>query len=147
VSSSLDSSPSGPSEGRVHHCREAEAEYQFNGRRTNESGHCLRHKPTPQRLSEAQARGLIVSGVTESAMNNSLRAFANDLYGVRKYWYKRLVRSGPNSLAPYEGNPPDRVVQDDDIVIVDLGPIFRVGSRRRGHHRVRRGSSQIESPE
>ena len=75
-------------------------------------------------VGEAQARGLIVPGVTESAMNNPLRDLANELYGVRKYWHRRLVRSGPNTLAPHEGNPPDRVVQDDDIVIVDLGPIF-----------------------
>ncbi|RDW62561.1 creatinase [Coleophoma crateriformis] len=36
----------------------------------------------------------------------------------------RVVRSGPNTMKPYAENPPDRIIQEDDIVFIDLGPIF-----------------------
>jgi Xaa-Pro dipeptidase len=34
------------------------------------------------------------------------------------------VRAGPNTLAPYDENPPDLTVGADDIVFLDLGPVF-----------------------
>jgi methionine aminopeptidase len=33
------------------------------------------------------------------------------------------VRSGKNTLAIYPDNPPDRIINRDDIVFIDLGPI------------------------
>ncbi|KAG6147446.1 hypothetical protein E4U11_000948, partial [Claviceps purpurea] len=36
----------------------------------------------------------------------------------------KVVRSGPSTLCPFEENPPDRVIEEDDILIVDLGPVF-----------------------
>ncbi|MES1160057.1 MAG: M24 family metallopeptidase, partial [Bacteroidota bacterium] len=33
-------------------------------------------------------------------------------------------RSGPNTLLPYHENPPARIIQDDDILFLDFGPIF-----------------------
>ena len=35
-----------------------------------------------------------------------------------------MVRSGPNTLKPYAENPPDRTISEDDILFVDLGPVF-----------------------
>ena len=35
-----------------------------------------------------------------------------------------FVRSGVNTLFPYNENPPERIIQDDDILFVDLGPVF-----------------------
>ncbi|KAH8165480.1 hypothetical protein CIB48_g2783 [Xylaria polymorpha] len=40
------------------------------------------------------------------------------------HWHKRVVRSGPNTLHPYHENPPDRIIEADDILFVDLGPVF-----------------------
>jgi len=34
------------------------------------------------------------------------------------------VRAGRNTLAPYDENPPDLTVAEDDIVFLDLGPVF-----------------------
>jgi Xaa-Pro aminopeptidase len=34
------------------------------------------------------------------------------------------VRAGRNTLAPYDENPPDLIVQNDDIVFLDLGHVF-----------------------
>lgn len=36
----------------------------------------------------------------------------------------RVVRAGPNTPQPYRQNPPDRVIEADDIVFADFGPIF-----------------------
>jgi len=34
------------------------------------------------------------------------------------------VRAGENTLQPFKERPPDRVIVADDIVFLDLGPIF-----------------------
>ncbi|KAG6217704.1 hypothetical protein E4U50_003158 [Claviceps purpurea] len=47
-----------------------------------------------------------------------------DLFGIKTHWHKRVVRSGPSTLCPFEENPPDRVIEEDDILIVDRGPVF-----------------------
>jgi Xaa-Pro dipeptidase len=69
-------------------------------------------------------RGTIRPGATESQINAEVYALAGDMFGVDTYWHKRIVRAGRNTLAPYDDNPPDLTIQADDIVFVDLGPVF-----------------------
>src|SRR5580658_8910749 len=71
-----------------------------------------------------EARGLIAAGVREISASNAIRDLAADMFGVDRYWHKRIVRAGPNTLQPYRENPPDRVIAADDIVFLDFGPIF-----------------------
>jgi Xaa-Pro aminopeptidase len=73
---------------------------------------------------DVEARGLIRPGVSESALSNEIRDLAKAAYDVTRHWHKRIVRSGPNTLRPYDETPPDRVIADDDIVFLDFGPIF-----------------------
>ena len=75
-------------------------------------------------FDEAVARGLVVPGVTENALSDQVRELANELFGVEKFWHKRIVRAGVNTLEPYKSNPPDRTLGDDDILFFDFGPIF-----------------------
>jgi Xaa-Pro aminopeptidase len=49
---------------------------------------------------------------------------AFDLFGIKKYWHKRIVRSGANTLFPYDENPKNLLVKEDDILFIDFGPIF-----------------------
>lgn len=70
------------------------------------------------------ARGVIVPGRTESAVSDDVRDLSVEMFGTRKYWHKRIVRAGVNTLEPYRSNPPDRVIGEDDIVFLDFGPIF-----------------------
>src|SRR5262249_52825743 len=51
-------------------------------------------------------------------------ALAAEEFGVERHWHKRIVRSGPNTLRPYQDNPPDRTIRADDIVFADFGPLF-----------------------
>jgi Xaa-Pro aminopeptidase len=69
-------------------------------------------------------RGLIAPGVTERQASDAVRDLAAEMFGIRRYWHKRVVRAGANTLQPYRQNPPDRVIEADDIVFADLGPIF-----------------------
>jgi Xaa-Pro dipeptidase len=74
-----------------------------------------------RRVEEAR---VIRPGVLETQINADIYALAQEMFGVDTYWHKRIVRAGGNTLAPYDENPPDLIVQDDDIVFLDLGPVF-----------------------
>jgi Xaa-Pro aminopeptidase len=73
---------------------------------------------------EIERRDLIVGGKSERDLNEDIFNLADELFGIKKYWHKRIVRSGPNTLAPYNENPPDLIIAEDDILFLDFGPIF-----------------------
>jgi Xaa-Pro dipeptidase len=75
-------------------------------------------------FQEVETRGLIRPGVTESRLNEDIYALAKEMYGITTYWHKRIVRAGSNTLLPYAENPPDRTITGDDILFLDLGPVF-----------------------
>lgn len=78
-----------------------------------------------QRLfEEVMAQSLIRPGTSEIDINESIYALAQHMYGITRYWHKRIVRAGRNTLQPYDENPPDLKVSEDDIVFLDLGPVF-----------------------
>lgn len=68
--------------------------------------------------------GLIRAGVSERQVEDEIGALAEREFGVRKHWHRRIVRSGPNSITIAGDNPPVRTIGEDDIVYVDLGPVF-----------------------
>jgi Xaa-Pro aminopeptidase len=69
-------------------------------------------------------RQLVGAGKTEKQLNEAVFALAHELLGIKKFWHKRIVRAGKNTLLPYHDNPPDLTIQDDDILFFDFGPIF-----------------------
>ena len=73
---------------------------------------------------EIENLGLIRSGKFEKELNNEIFKLAFDLYGIKKYWHKRIVRAGKNTLKPYNENPENLMIEDNDILFVDFGPIF-----------------------
>jgi len=68
--------------------------------------------------------GLIRPGRAESEVERDIFALARDQFGVEKHWHKRIVRAGPNSVTISSDNPPDRIIEDEDTVYLDLGPVF-----------------------
>ena len=46
------------------------------------------------------------------------------MYKRQKYWHKRIVRAGKNTLKPYNENPDNLILIKDDILFIDFGPIF-----------------------
>jgi Xaa-Pro dipeptidase len=75
-------------------------------------------------FNEVEKRRLIRPGITESGLNAEIYALAEEMYGISTYWHKRIVRSGRNTLLPYAENPPDLTIGEDDILFLDLGPVF-----------------------
>ena len=90
---------------------------------------------TRQKLIEAEEKadllfqkindlGMITEGKTERELNEEVFSLAFELFGIKKYWHKRIVRAGKNTLLPYKENPPDLILQKDDILFFDFGPVF-----------------------
>jgi Xaa-Pro aminopeptidase len=75
-------------------------------------------------FAEVESRGLIRAGITEGQLNEEIYALAKELYGITTYWHKRIVRAGKNTLLPYAENPPDLTIGEDEILFLDLGPVF-----------------------
>jgi Xaa-Pro dipeptidase len=75
-------------------------------------------------FDEIENRSIIKPFKTEKEINAEIFNLASELFGIQKYWHKRIVRAGENTLRPYDDNPPDLMVQNDDIVFLDFGPIF-----------------------
>jgi Xaa-Pro aminopeptidase len=87
------------------------------------------------RLLDAQAKaaelfaaigeeGIVAPGVRDSEASATVTALAAERFGVTRHWHKRIVRSGPHTLQPYQESPPDRTMTADDIVFADFGPVF-----------------------
>ncbi len=70
-------------------------------------------------------RSVIAPGIREVQASDAIRDLAAEMFGVDRYWHKRIVRAGENTLEPYRRNPPDRLIGADDIVFCDFGPIFQ----------------------
>jgi Xaa-Pro dipeptidase len=75
-------------------------------------------------FGEIETRGLVRPGISESRLNADIYELAKEMYGITTYWHKRIVRAGSNTLAPYDENPPDLTIGEDDILFLDLGPVF-----------------------
>jgi len=83
----------------------------------------LAEQRTIELFNAVEEQGLIVAGKSEQELTTEIVKLAKDLFGIDEYWHKKIVRTGPNTLQPYTGNPPDLVIQKDDILFLDFGPI------------------------
>ena len=90
---------------------------------------------TKQKLIEAQEiaiqlfkviedRQLVKPGKSENELNEEVFKLADELFGIKKFWHKRIVRCGLNTLVPYDDNPPNLILKEDDILFFDFGPII-----------------------
>ncbi len=75
-------------------------------------------------MDTIEAAGLVRAGRSERDVEDEIYTLAARDFGVKKHWHKRIVRSGPNTLTIAGDNPPVRLIRADDIVYVDLGPVF-----------------------
>src|ERR1044071_5521589 len=66
---------------------------------------------------------LITPGKSEERLNAEVCDLALKGFGIEKHWHKKIVRSGKNTLAIYPDNPVNRIIAEDDILFIDLGPI------------------------
>jgi len=73
---------------------------------------------------EVVERGLIRAGIRESELTERIHEIAQQRFGLKRHWHRRVVRSGPNTVLTYYDNPPDRAISEDDTVYLDFGPVF-----------------------
>ena len=70
-----------------------------------------------------EENNLIIAGKSEEQLNSEVCDLAVKKFGIEKHWHKKIVRSGKNTLAIYPDNPPNRIIEKDDILFIDMGPI------------------------
>jgi Xaa-Pro dipeptidase len=75
-------------------------------------------------LDRIEAAELIAPGRSEREVGEDIRILARDEFGVEHHWHDRLVRAGANTLAIAGEEMPERIIGADDMVFVDLGPVF-----------------------
>ena len=71
-----------------------------------------------------ERNGLVRAGVSERQVEDEIGQLAEREFGVEKHWHRRIVRAGANTITIAGDNPPLRTIAEDDIVYVDLGPVF-----------------------
>lgn len=87
------------------------------------------------RLMEAEGRGMalfdaieraeiIRPGRTEQEVDADIFSLAHAQFGVEKHWHRRVVRAGVNTLCTFYDKAPVATIAEDDIVYLDLGPVF-----------------------
>lgn len=75
-------------------------------------------------FEEVEKRNLIKAGKTEHQLSLEVTDLISELFGEKKFWHKKIVRAGKNTLLPYKEDPPNIVIENDDIVFIDFGPVF-----------------------
>jgi Xaa-Pro aminopeptidase len=75
-------------------------------------------------LGAIESEGLIKPGRSERDVERDIYTLALERFGVEKHWHKRIVRAGENTLTVAADNPPIRMIDADDMVYIDLGPVF-----------------------
>ena len=71
-----------------------------------------------------EAAGLVAPGKSEGELDREIYALAAERFGVTRHWHKRVVRVGANTVCIFADTPPERTIAADDIVYLDLGPVF-----------------------
>lgn len=103
-----------------------------------EVGHVVQHLPAGERRAALEAaeqkanalfdaiesEGIVAAGRTERDIAVDVYRLAQERFGVEKFWHKRIVRSGPNTITTAWDHPPIRTIEPDDTVYIDLGPVF-----------------------
>ena len=80
-------------------------------------------KITVEIFKAVKEANLIIAGKSEAQLSAEVCKLALEKFGIENHWHKKIVRTGKNTLCIYPDNPPDEIIQEDDIVILDFGPI------------------------
>ena len=75
-------------------------------------------------FKEIEKQEILVPGNSEEKINSLIFDLAYEMFGIKKYWHKRIVRCGENTLYPYNEDQKNLTLKKDDILFLDFGPIF-----------------------
>jgi Xaa-Pro aminopeptidase len=71
-----------------------------------------------------EEKRLVRPGETEESVSRAIFELAASEFRVEKHWHRRVIRSGPHTRLLFKELPPDRTIEEDDIVSLDLGVVF-----------------------
>jgi hypothetical protein len=96
-------------------------------------------------LEAIEDAGIIRPGRSEQMVERDIFALAEQSFGVKQHWHKRIVRSGINTLRIFADDPPVRDIEEDDTVFLDLGPVFEAWEADVGRtYAIRKSSGCVE---
>jgi Xaa-Pro aminopeptidase len=75
-------------------------------------------------LFDAIERELLRPGVSERQLSHEIHDLAAERFDTETHWHRRVVRAGANTLRTFWEDPPDLTIRENDILFVDLGPVF-----------------------
>ncbi len=78
---------------------------------------------TIQLFEAVEKNNLITPGKSEAQLSLEVCNLASEKFGLENHWHKKIVRTGKNTLCIYPDDPPNKIIQEDDLVILDFGPI------------------------
>ncbi|KAK9832653.1 hypothetical protein WJX81_007776 [Elliptochloris bilobata] len=70
------------------------------------------------------SKDLLQPGRSEEEINKDIYDLAASQFGTKKFWHPNLVRTGANSILPIHQRATPLSLAADDILYIDLGPIF-----------------------
>ena len=80
-------------------------------------------KLSTELFDAVERANLIIPGKSESQLSLEVCTLAAEQFGIESHWHKKIVRAGGNTMCIYPDNPPDIIIAEDDLVILDFGPI------------------------
>ena len=80
-------------------------------------------KITIQLFDAVEKNNLIIAGKSEAQLAAEVCNLAFEKFGIENHWHKKIVRAGKNTICIYPDDPPNEIIQENDIVILDFGPI------------------------
>ena len=77
-----------------------------------------------QLFEAIEKNNLIIAGKSEEQLTLEVSDLAFEKFGIKDHWHKKIVRTSVNTLATYNENPPNKIIQEDDILFIDFGLII-----------------------
>ena len=66
-----------------------------------------------QLFNEIENKNILIAGNSENKINELIFELAFNMFGIKKYWHKRIVRCGENTLYPYNENPENLILKKE----------------------------------
>src|SRR5260221_11645778 len=80
-------------------------------------------KISVQLFEAVEKNNLMVPGKSEKQLNEEISKLALRKFGIEKYWHKKIVRGGKNTISINNDNPTDRLLEKEHILFIYYGII------------------------
>lgn len=85
----------------------------------------LAEQKSKELFTAVEKHGLLQPGKTEKQLIEEVVRLADDVFGIEQFWHKKIIRTGINTMCPFSEDPEDRVIEPNDILYLDFGPVYQ----------------------